>query len=242
MTSPSQIHLLGIGNAGNPLQRIPIFQSLCKSIPPPQYPKTAILAIAPRSYWKSTPWVPTQSGIVQDYCDALHYALQEFPAARVILYGHSLGGAAAICTLSQLQQSPTDIPLNPCFDRIRGLVLENAFTSIPAMVRSLYPQKWLPYRYLAPLAFDKWDVPTALKSHIGQDTVLGRISRNMLIMVSEHDEVVPREMGSHIFKLATQGCLPSETELVEIPKALHENAWIRRMWIDELRKYISRVT
>jgi len=110
------------------------------------------------------------------------------------------------------------------------------------MVRSLYPQKWLPYRYLAPLAFDKWDVQTALKSHIGQDTVLGRISCNMLVLVSEHDEVVPREMGSYIFKLATQGCLPNETKLVEIPKALHENAWTRRMWIDELRKYISRVT
>lgn len=239
---PSQIHPVEIGNAGNPLQRIPIFQHLCKSIPPCHYPKTAILAIAPRSYWKSTPRWPTQSGIIQDYCDTVHYALREFPAARVILYGHSLGGAAAICTLNKLQQSRTDTPFNPCFDRIRGLVLENTFTSIPAMVRALYPQRWLPYRYLAPLAFDRWDVLAALKSHVGHDTVLGRISRNMLVLVSEHDEVVPQDMGVRIFKLATQGCHPNGTELVKIPKALHEDAWTRKMWTDELRKYILRVT
>lgn len=110
------------------------------------------------------------------------------------------------------------------------------------MVRALYPQRWLPYRYLAPLAFDRWDVLAALKSHVGHDTVLGRISRNMLVLVSEHDEVVPQDMGVRIFKLATQGCHPNGTELVKIPKALHEDAWTRKMWTDELRKYILRVT
>ncbi|KAF5354874.1 hypothetical protein D9756_005304 [Leucocoprinus leucothites] len=221
-------------------QRIPIFQHLCKSTPPQRYPRIAVLAMAPRSYWKSTPRWPTQSGIIKDYSDILQYALHKFPAAQVVLYGHSLGGAAAICTLAELQQPHADRQSIPSFDRIGGLILENPFASIPAMVRALYPQKWLPYQYLAPLAFDKWDTLATLELHAGQDTLLGRVSRNMLLLLSEHDEMVPREMGARIFHLATQNCSSGGALMIEIPKALHENAWTKKAWTDEMRKYLTR--
>ncbi|KXN90575.1 Protein bem46 [Leucoagaricus sp. SymC.cos] len=234
--------LVNFWNAGNPIHRIPIFQHLCKSTPPQQHPRIGVLAVAPRSYWKSTPRRPTQSGIIQDYITTLRYALQEFPAAQIVVYGHSLGGAAAICTLAELQQTQARRPYIPGLDRIRGLVLENPFASIPSMVRALYPQKWLPYRYLAPLAFDKWDALTALQSHIGQNTTLGRVSRDMLVLLSEHDEIVPQEMGAELFRLATEGQSHSKSTMVWVHSALHENAWTKKTWIDELRKYLTRLT
>jgi hypothetical protein len=200
-----------------------------------------ILAIAPRSYWKSTPRRPTQSGIIHDYSDTIHYALQEYPSAKIVLYGHSLGGAAAICTLAELQ-SDVSRPSVPSFDRIRGLILENPFTSVPAMIHALYPQRWLPYRYLAPLTFDKWDTLTALELHSVRDTVLGRVSREMLVLLSEHDEIVPREMGAQIFRLATRHHPHTSAAMVEVPRALHENAWTKKIWIDELSKYLARIT
>ncbi|KAF9445453.1 hypothetical protein P691DRAFT_710292 [Macrolepiota fuliginosa MF-IS2] len=229
------------GNAGSPIHRAPIFSYLCDAISPLRGPKIAIVAMAPRSYWKSTPRWPTENGIIQDYIETLRYTLERFPKARLVLYGHSLGGTAAICTLSKLHQSHTDRPSIPGSDRIRGLVLENAFTSIPAMVRTLYPQKWLPYRYLGPFAFDKWDTLAALRAHVGQDTILGRVSREMLVLLSEYDEIVPPAMGLEIFNLVTRG-QQSRARSVIIPLALHENAWLRKTWIDEIQKYLVHIT
>lgn len=87
------------GNAGNPLARLPIFECLIlpSSSSSPALQDTAILAIAPRSYWKSTNATPTERGITSDYVHALTYACTRFPTSSIIMYGHSLGGAAAVC-------------------------------------------------------------------------------------------------------------------------------------------------
>lgn len=69
------------------------------------------------------------------------------------------------------------------------------FFSIPEMVVALYPQQWLPYRYLVPLAFDKWDAVGVMWRSLSSNsepecqTVLSRLPADTMVLLSEHDEV-----------------------------------------------------
>ncbi|GAA5991541.1 hypothetical protein JCM10908_005752 [Rhodotorula pacifica] len=153
------------GNAGTPLLRLPVFRTLLQPDPTdPSQPRITLLAVAPRSYWLSDRTTPTQKGVLGDYTAALRHAREMHgPDATYILYGHSLGGAAAtLLLLRQIDQLDNTSP------PISGLILENPLPSIPYMVRALYPQRWLPYHYLGPFAFDKWDALSALEQHAGQ--------------------------------------------------------------------------
>ncbi|KAJ7666378.1 Alpha/Beta hydrolase protein [Mycena rosella] len=244
---PDMVIIYFQGNAGNPLHRLPVFQTL---LAPPNssssFPNIKILAVAPRSYWKSTPNRPTQLGILADYTAILAHALSTYPRANLTVYAHSLGGAAAVCLLAQLQDGAE--PDGPDYSRIRGLVLENPFASIPGMVRALYPQRWLPYHYLAPLAWDPWDATGAMaaaQSSTGapqlslavRNSVLARLVPDMLVLLSAHDEIVPNAMGEALHALRHAG----SGKLVVIPNALHDSAWKERAWRVEMQRYITDV-
>jgi len=178
-----------------------------------------------------------------DYTRVLSYAVDRYPGATIVLYGHSLGGAIAVCLAEQLNS--TD------YSAVKGLILENPFSSIPGMVQALYPQRWLPYRYLAPLAFDKWDAVAAMRSVKDRpSSLLARLSKDMLVLLSEKDEVVPPTMGMGLYgeglsatgsrtERATAG--DSTRRQIVIRGALHENAWTERQWSTEMRRYLESV-
>lgn len=270
-----------------------------------------IVAAAPRSYWSSTNKTPTQHGLLADYYSALLYASRKWPDAPITVYGHSLGGSIAVSLLQSLTEEPRSSSSPPPFGnrneeiighqplenvrevelraarRIQGLILENPFSSIPDMVRALYPQKWLPYRFLAPFAWDKWNALAAMKlaskhsssptsetvsshkdvkvtstsapkiftnsdnskrehySEPGLDqgvrddqvySTLGRVAKNMLVLVSARDEVVPREMGEAIYAARPGG---GDARLVVIERALHEDAWRQNQWAREVSNYLE---
>ncbi|KAH9979847.1 Alpha/Beta hydrolase protein [Lactifluus volemus] len=221
------------GNAGNPLHRIHVFTTLLNAVP-----SLAIVAPAPRSYWTSSAARPTQSGLIADYTAALAFTAKRFPASHLIIYGHSLGASIALCLLApSLKGEPTSSVA------VHGLVLENAFTSVPDMLRALYPQRWLPYRYLGPFVRDRWDARAATAAH----TFPRGLARRAMVLVSERDEVVPPAMGREIFEVlqasgdAQEGWAREVAmrRLVMIEGALHEDAWRYRDWAQVMKQYFE---
>ncbi|CUA70448.1 hypothetical protein RSOLAG22IIIB_04186 [Rhizoctonia solani] len=231
------------GNAGNPLHRIPKFRLLAgKSIDNSER-EVQVIAVAPRSYWKSTNTSPSESGLLSDYTAVLDWISTAYPNSPVVLYGHSIGGSIAVKLLA------SSLP-DALASRVRGLVLENAFTSIPAMVRAVYPSKWLPYYYLGPFVFDKWDALSALRQCASRPCALRNVIRcppSILIIHSENDELVPVEMGREIVQAASLVHQRSSSPLgtgprhVLIPGALHDDAFTKRQWRDEIRSYMAEV-
>lgn len=219
------------GNAGNPLNRLPVFDSLLSAIP-----SATILAVAPRSYWTSTMRTPTQSGLTQDYTRVLTHAADCFPDSNLVVYGHSLGGAIAPCVLAQIPSA--QLP------RVRGLILENPFSSVPAMLCALYPQKWLPYHHMGPLVWDRWDALRAVEAP-PEGSVLRSVLGKTAVFVSERDEVVPPQMGRDIFARC-QGSMKGGFgvdlgRLVVVNGALHEDAWRKRQWALGMKAYIQAI-
>jgi hypothetical protein len=74
----------------------------------------------------------------------------------------------------------------------------------------------------------------------------------MMVVVSEKDELVPKEMGQELWE-ASGGAGQDITKRpngndsdrfgrqVIIRDALHENAWKRRQWLKEMTQYIAEV-
>ena len=239
-----QFHLsLATGNAGNPLHRIPVFTTLLDAIP-----SLAIFAPAPRSYWTSSGAArPTQAGLTADYTAALAFAASRFPTSRLTIYGHSLGASIALCLLA----SHTDVSKAAAV--VHGLVLENAFTSVPDMLRVLYPQRLLPYHYLGPFVCDRWDARAAVALH----TFPCDLARRAMVLVSERDEVVPPAMGKEIFDVlratggnqegweGVSGSMRMQEPMgrfVVVEGALHEDAWQYREWRRAMKKYLEDIS
>lgn len=89
------------------------------------------------------------------------------------------------------------------------------------------------------MANDKWDSLGALGPHIGRKSALERLARDTLILLSEHDEIVPLEMGTEIANFAMREPGANVRKVI-VPRALHdENAWKRKTWVDEVRAYLA---
>lgn len=108
------------GNAGNIGFRM---GNLCELY---THCKVNILIIDYRGYGNST-GTPSEHGLLVDAHGALDYLLERDDIAndRIALFGRSLGGAVAIKLASQVG------------NRVMGVIVENTFTSIDAMVESI---------------------------------------------------------------------------------------------------------
>lgn len=172
------------GNGGSVPPRLPSLSAVLKrlrSSPGQDINKTTIMAISYRGYWTSSGRA-SERGIRLDAEAVLLYAQEKYPNSNVILWGQSLGAAAALHAASK-QSSQV----------VSGLILETPFVSIRAMLTALYPQIWLPYRYLGPFLWNHWDsVATFRNMHDGWCS-------KVLILQAGKDELVP---PSHMDKIA----------------------------------------
>jgi uncharacterized protein len=123
----------------------------------------------------------------------------------VILYGHSIGAGVACFAAANNPSSNV---------HIAGIILETPFTSVSEMLRSLYPQKWLPYHYLSPFLRSSWNIREYL-TLISQKTERPRI----MIVQAEKDEIVDNTMAPEIRDIART--LDMQVDFFTAKGALH---------------------
>ena len=166
-----------------------------------------IIAVSYRGYWKSA-GRPSEAGIRQDSVAALEWVQKQYGCrSKTVVWGQSLGAAVA----GSLAASKPGID---------GLILETPFVSIKSMLVSLYPQRWLPYRYLWPFLRNSWDNVEALRAIAQQ-----RQPPKILMITAERDEVVPSGHGAQLLELAND--LQLDIRHVSAPRALHHEVLSR---------------
>ncbi|KAI9254516.1 Alpha/Beta hydrolase protein [Phascolomyces articulosus] len=188
------------GNAGNMIHRFDLFNKMLQAVP-----EATIIGICPRGFGSSS-GRSSERGLEIDAQCILHYASSSsaFDIHRPIyIYGHSLGGGVAIGLLAKNVNQQ---------QRIHGLILENTYTSILDMVKTLYP-RYTPYPLIAKyFLWNHW--PSLTRIH--------KIKTPILFLSSEKDEIVPAEHMQKLYnKFMTMSGCSDGSRMVKFPRSTH---------------------
>ncbi|KAJ5317005.1 hypothetical protein N7508_001513 [Penicillium antarcticum] len=217
------------GNGGSTPMRLPLLSQVLRSITEASKPAASttsdsidtdytVVALSYRGYWTSSGRA-TQSGIEMDAQAFLNWVSETYAAPdtdlELVLWGHSLGAAVASTAIATYLPRREDTstsssgtsngqPLPP----ISRLILEAPTSSIKDMLIALYPQRWLPYRYMWPFSWNTWDIKAKMReiatwrdysnSPSGSESSASN-TRNppprsvppVFILAAEKDEVIP---------------------------------------------------
>lgn len=119
----------------------------------------------------------SEQGTYEDARAVWQHLKERVAPERIVIWGHSLGGAVAAWLAAELQGK----------DAPAALVVESAFTSVPDVGKKSYP--FLPVKLLCRYKYDTVASVAGVKSPV-------------LIVHSPDDEVIPYAMGRTIFENA----------------------------------------
>ncbi|KAK3674146.1 hypothetical protein LTR78_005993 [Recurvomyces mirabilis] len=204
------------GNGGSTPARLPLLSQVLKLVHvQKQEIQCTLVALSYRGYWKSSGRA-TQKGMELDAQAMLQWVATQFPNAPLVLWGQSIGAGVASTAAATLMKPSTK-------SNLAGLIMETPFTSVASMLLALYPEKWLPYRYLTPFLWNHWDSEIALRT-------LSAHSKTapcpILLMPATRDEVVPAEEIGKFEGLCKD--LKLQYERKDVIGALHTEATTRR--------------
>ncbi len=206
-----------------------------------QHVQYTIVGVSYRGFWTSK-GRPSERGIVLDVASALGWVTSTYASGnediQLVLWGQSIGAGIACSAAAAYVRTATSNGHNSTKvqPRIAGLLLETPFTSIRSMLATIYPQKWLPYRYLWPFLRNWWDSEAALHE-IARESVDGR--PRVLILQAGQDELVPREHGLKLEALCKEFGLAVERK--EIVGALHTESMTRGEGQGAVVQYLRRI-
>lgn len=157
------------GNSGSLAERVRVLRHLADLA-------CNVFAFDYRGYGKSA-GRPSEPGLFEDVRAAFRYLVEErgIESSKIVLFGHSLGGAVAI-------DGALDLP-------VAGLVVESSFTDIRSMARVRFPQ--VPAHWLARNEFRSLSKVTGL-----------RLPK--LFIHGTRDKTVPFSMGRELFEAAPE--------------------------------------
>lgn len=177
--------------------------------------KANIMLLDYRGYGQSE-GSPSQAGLVMDAEAALDYLLLRRDVVdpeQVFLFGRSLGGAVAMELASRREA------------QIRGIIVENTFTSMEDLVKHLSPAF---SKHMVRAMMNKWDTLS----------IIGNISKPMLFLSGRADEIVPPRMMSALYKAAI---LSEGRELAAFPKGKHNSTCLSRGYYETIKRFVDRV-
>jgi len=131
-----------------------------------------LIALSFRGYAGSS-GSPSESGLLEDGLATCNFALRQYGAERIVLWGYSLGTGVAVALAAQ--------------HHVHALILEAPYTSVAEAAGRLFPL--VPARRLI---LDKFR----------SDQRITAITSPLLIMHGEKDKVVPFELGRRLFDSA----------------------------------------
>lgn len=157
---------------------------------------------------------PSEKGLKMDVEAALDYLADhlDIKTTSVVLYGRSLGGAAAIYC-AQLPKAK---------DIIKGVILENTFTSLPQVVPNLFP-------FLSPiqiLVSEKWRSIEAIPNVSS--------SVPFLFLSGSNDELVP---PLHMKQLYNK-CPAGKKEFHEFANGTHNDTCIQPKYWNIVQNFL----
>ena len=202
------------GNAGNLAHRLPDVQSMVALC------SCNVLMVSYRGYGMSE-GSPSESGIKQDARAALEYCLAgggdgaHISPRRLYVFGRSIGGAVALWLAHQYPNV------------IRGVIVENTFTSVNDMIDTVFPRM---LRWVKRLNRNRWDTLSFIPD----------VRVPVLFLSGRRDELVPPRHMDILYELCRNGASPL-CKMVHIEDGTHNDTWYRggRLYYESITSFIE---
>ncbi|EDO03427.1 hypothetical protein SS1G_05908 [Sclerotinia sclerotiorum 1980 UF-70] len=221
------IHI-SAGNAASLPPRLPFLSSVPRNV---KKSRSAHLGLAQyvfvccsyRGYWTSR-GRPSEKGIMMDAEATMQWVKKDLESrpdsdgCEIILWGQSIGAGVATGLAAKDGIFSDEL-------RLHKLILETPFLGIKAMLETLYPQKWLPYRHLHPFLRNHLDSWKALGKLHERTERSGLKAPQILILQAGKDELVPASHGELLEKRCLDLGLEVRREVVQ--SALHNEVLVR---------------
>eukprot|EP00668_Euglena_longa_P015438 GGOE01019518.1.p2 GENE.GGOE01019518.1~~GGOE01019518.1.p2 ORF type:complete len:264 (+),score=63.29 GGOE01019518.1:333-1124(+) len=174
--------------------------------------------------------LPTEAGLQQDAQAALQCAHSlNINKKTIVVMGTSLGGAVALHLAAHAA-----LP-------IAGVIVENTFTSISAMVDVLWAEyvrglvRPIVYKTLTPLALHCIK-PVVLQIEWNSIQVIPSITIPILFLSGKKDELIP---PSQMHRLYVSASRSPRKLFVTLPNGMHNDTWCCERYFDAIAAFLE---
>ena len=207
-------------NAGNMGIRLPNAIQMLRRL------EVNILMVEYRGYGQSDNVAPNELGLKLDGQATLRY-VQNHPKidpTNVFLFGRSLGGAVTFATAEYAQENSNGRGTND-INPLKGVIVENTFTSIPDMVDHLLP---LVAKVKSLILAIQWNTMA----------IVPTLACPVLYLAGSSDEIVPHSHMLKLHQLTTRSML---NRLHVINLGTHNESWSQggEMYWDAFKSFLA---
>lgn len=219
------------GNAGNISHRLEkVWKTFYRGV------GCNVLLVSYRGYGRSD-GSPSERGLRADAEAAFDYLVSrsDIDKTNIFAYGHSLGCGVAIHLtratnahardLGQRVQG-TNAGRRAQLPVVRGLILDNGFTSVSDMVSHIYPS-WTPYVIFKSLL---------LRNFWENEKEVADIPQPLLVLTAPKDTQVPSWMSKKVFDSATASV---HKEMHSFEWGTHDDNWKQPQYAATIKRFME---